>query len=49
VAKKIVSREYVIDLKAVCAGIPLANVTLEEALAVNEVRALAIVEEALGG
>jgi hypothetical protein len=49
VAEKVVSREYVIDLKTVRAGISLANVALEKALAVHEVGALAIVEEALGG
>jgi hypothetical protein len=48
VAEEIVAGKYVIDLKAVRAGIPLADVALEEALAVDEIDAPAIVEEPLG-
>lgn len=49
VAKEVVAGKYVIDLKAVRAGIPLADVALEETLAVDEVDAPSIVEEPLGG
>ena len=48
-AEEIVSGKYVIDLKTVRAGVSLADVALEEAFAVDEVEAPAIVEEPLGG
>jgi hypothetical protein len=48
-AEEVVAGKYVIHLKAVRAGIPLADVALEETLAVDEIDAPAIVEEPLGG
>src|SRR5258708_29501617 len=49
VTEKVVARDDVIDLQALCAGEAFADVALEQALVVDDVGTAVVAEHALGG